>query len=296
MPCRAPKWLLALAALACQVPAHALELTLEPVARALRVDAPVTRPDQLPHSTVTVGRGPIRAAWLAAPTDRYAHAVLGDGLEAAQLRIESANGQTHVATLPATRVFEDLVPRLVALDGAGDDAVMVVESEAGAGAALTLWRFDGVALVRHAASDLIGQPNRWLNPLGAGDFDGDGQLDLAAVLTPHLGGVLTLYHITPPRLIPFARTGDVSTHRLGSTALGLGQVVRVGDRDALLVPDQHHRRLQLLRWDGQWQRLASVALPARIDGALQADGTDRWRLPLDDGRQFRLRLVRDRRM
>ncbi|KAA3649741.1 MAG: hypothetical protein DWQ11_18290 [Proteobacteria bacterium] len=285
--------MLVLAVLAGQVPANALELTLEAAVHTAPADTPAVRPDQLPHSRVALGRGPIRAAWLAAPTDRYAHAVLGDGLEAAQLRIDSADGHTHVATLPATRVFEDLVPRLVALAGAGDDAVMVVESDAAAGAALTLWRVEGAGLVRHAASDFIGQPNRWLNPLGAGDFDGDGQLDLAAVVTPHLGGVLTLYHIAPPRLTPFARTGDVSTHRLGSTALGLGQVVRMGDRDALLVPDQRHRRLQLLRWDGQWQTLASVALPARIDSALQADGADRWRLTLDDGRVFWLRLVRD---
>ncbi len=289
---RAQKVIFGLTCLASLAPAAAFELRVEAAAAPAPMMTAATRPDQLPHSSVATGRGPIRAAWLAAPTARYGHAVLGDALEAGQLRIETAEGQTYTATLPENRVFEDLVPRLLALGAQGDDAVVVVESEADRGAALSVWRFEVGALVRHASSAFIGQPNRWLNPVGVGDFDGDGQPDLAAVVTPHIGGILTLYRISAPQLIPFARTGDVSTHRIGSTALGLGQVLRVGDRDALLVPDQAQRRMRLLRWTGEWQTLASADLPARVGGDLLPDGPDRWRIPLEDGQVVLLRFLR----
>ncbi|TVO51387.1 hypothetical protein [Denitromonas halophila] len=289
---RALHLLLGLVCLSGLAPAGAFELRLALADAVAPVSAAATRPDQLPHSTVALGRGPIRAAWLAAPTDRYGHAVLGDALEAGQLRIDTVDGQAHIATLPETRVFEDLVPRLMALGGGGDDAVVVVESDADRGASLSVWRVDAGALVRHASSAFIGQPNRWLNPVGIGDFDGDGRPDLAAVLTPHIGGILTLYRVAPPRLVPFARTDDVSTHRIGSTALGLGQVLRVGDRDALLVPDQAQRRMRVLRWVGEWQTLASVDLPGRIGGNLVPDGPDRWRMPLEDGQVVVLHFLR----
>lgn len=287
---RALHLLLGLVCLSCLAPAGAFELRLAP-AKAVAPVTAATRPDQLPHSTVALGRGPIRAAWLAAPTDRYGHAVLGDALEAGQLRVETVDGQVYIATLAETRVFEDLVPRLMAL-GEGDDAVVVVESDADRGAALSVWRVDAGALVRHASSEFIGQPNRWLNPVGVGDFDGDGHADLAAVLTPHIGGILTLYRVAAPKLVPFATSGDVSTHRIGSTALGLGQVLRVGDRDALLVPDQAQRRMRVLRWAGEWQTLASVDLPGHIGGNLVPDGPDRWRMPLDDGQVVVLHFLR----
>jgi len=60
-------------------------------------------------------------------------------------------------------------------------------------------------------------PNRWLNPLGVGDFDGDGRLDIALVATPHIGGRLRLYRYQPGRLTLFAERSGVSTHRIGST-------------------------------------------------------------------------------
>ena len=289
---RALHLLFGLLCLSGVAPAVAFELRLEPAEAVAPVIASATRPDQLPHSIVALGRGPIRAAWLAAPTARYGHGVLGDALEGGQLRVETAEGQVHIATLPETRVFEDLVPRLMALGEDGDDAVVVVESDAERGAALSVWRLDAGALVRHAGSDFIGQPNRWLNPVGVGDFDGDGRPDLAAVLTPHIGGILTLYRVAPPRLLPFARTGDVSTHQIGSTALGLGQVVRLGDRDGLLLPDQAQRVLRLLEWDGDWYERASLALPARLAGDLQREADDVWRAPLSDGSTVAIRLRR----
>ncbi|PMR68583.1 hypothetical protein CR158_22340 [Halomonas heilongjiangensis] len=36
-------------------------------------------------------------------------------------------------------------------------------------------------------------PNRWLNPVGVADLSGNGEAEIAAVTTPHIGGVLRVY-------------------------------------------------------------------------------------------------------
>lgn len=246
--------------------------------------APSLRPGQLPHSEVATGSRDVARAWLAHPTDRYPHAVLGDALEAAQLVVEMRDGGTFSVELPPNRVFEDLVPRLVDLDGDGRDEIVVVESDLRLGASLSVYGVRADGLQRRASSGFLGQPNRWLNPLGAGDFDGDGKLELALVATPHIGGVLRLYRYAEPALIPFAELSGVSTHSLGSTQLGLGRVVKRSPRDRLLVPDATMRALRLLEWtpDGVAE-IARVALPSRPEGSLAPAGENRWRLRVGGG-------------
>jgi hypothetical protein len=70
-------------------------------------------------------------------------------------------------------------------------------------------------LVERARSPHTGSTFRWLNPVGVADFDSDGKLDIASVITPHIGGLLTLYHYAPPKLEPFAQAMDTSNHRMG---------------------------------------------------------------------------------
>jgi hypothetical protein len=249
------------------------------------------RPGQLPHSRLAQGTRDIAAAWLAGATDRYAHGVLGDDLEASRLMVETREGNSLRLDLPQHRVFEDLEPRLVDLDGDGRDEILVVESDASLGAALAVYgRIDGRLALR-AMSPFIGRAHRWLNPVGAGDFDGDGKLDLALVATPHIGGILRLYRFEPPALTLFAETGDVSTHRMGRTELGLGQVAPASPRARLLLPDPAQRALRLLEWEPAGMReIARGALPARLDSSLIPAGRDRWRFRLEDGRFMEVRI------
>ena len=60
--------------------------------------------------------GRIASAWLADPTTRYDHGVLGDQIEAAALRLRTRDGKVLTYRLPGDSVFEDLEPRIVALD------------------------------------------------------------------------------------------------------------------------------------------------------------------------------------
>ena len=166
------------------------------------------------------------------------------------------------------------------MDGDGRDEIILVEADTARGAALVVFGLRaaahaapgasaGLSLVELARSPSIGTAFRWLNPAGFADFDGDGRLDIASVTTPHIGGVLTLYHFRPPQLVPFARATDVSNHRYGQLEQQLAAVVKQpGRRPTVLVPDMQHTALQALRWDapGQWSRLDEpVALRARIE-------------------------------
>lgn len=62
-------------------------------------------------------------------------------------------------------------------DQDGRDEAIVVQSYLDEGAALAVFAMgrDGVTFISEVPA--IGRANRWLNPVGAGDFDGDGVVD-----------------------------------------------------------------------------------------------------------------------
>lgn len=248
--------------------------------------------DQLPQSRAVRGKRDIATAWLAGPTTRYQHGVLGDALEASRLMVETQDGDMLMFELPASRVFEDLEPRLEDLDGDNRDEILIVESDVNLGASLAIYGIVEGRMTRRAMTPFLGRPNRWLNPVGAGDFDADGRLDVAIVVTPHIGGILRLYHFTEPTLAQFGETSGISTHRIGSTELGLGQVVPLGsDGDGLLVPDQAHRALILFKWSSNGLRvLDRTDLPSPISSSLTPTSMGRWRFSLDDGRHMEIQL------
>jgi hypothetical protein len=278
--------------LACVQAAANPGLRLQVIDASTLAEAAATRaghPGPLPHSWITHGRRDIAAAWLDGATGRYPHGVLGDDLEGSALAVRSRDGQVHRLTLPGRRVFEDLRVRLADLDDDGRDEMLVVESDADEGASLAVLglRDGGIRLL--ARSPFIGTRFRWLNPLGVGDFDGDGRADVALVRTPHIGGVLEIYRYTPPALTLIARRTGISTHAMGSTALDLGTVLPRAGGDLILAPDQRRRRLLLLSLsEGELQPVAEVALPGALaSGLVPLDGPD----PSLDGRRFTLRTT-----
>ncbi len=240
------------------------KLGLAPVPPAEKMPIPA---DIIPHATIVPGALDIKAAWLAGATARYDHGVLGDSIEAAALKVETGAGKILTYRLPDDSVFEDLTPRLADLDGDGRDEIVVVRSSAGSGAAAVVFGIRDEALALVAESPAIGRANRWLNPVGAGDFDGDGRKEIAVVQTPHLGGVLILYRVAEPRLIEIAREPGYSTHAIGSTVLGMAAVLDL-DRDGtdeILLPDQSRSRLDAIGYvAGAFRVLWSVGTNARI--------------------------------
>lgn len=228
----------------------------------------------LAGSTPASGARDIQLAWLSGPSDRYRHAALGNHTHATTLHALLRDGRQVVRfSLPADRVFEDRLPRLADLDGDGADELIVIESHLARGASLVVYGMDrsgsSPRLVERARSEPVGLM-RWLNPVGVADFDGDGRPDIAAVHTPHIGGVLTLYRYAPPHLAVAGQAGGVSNHRMGSAEQRLSTVLPTPEGPVVVVPDQGYARLLFLRWDGQagWKPAAAPlpleAEPARV--------------------------------
>ncbi|MDP6405888.1 MAG: VCBS repeat-containing protein [Alphaproteobacteria bacterium] len=238
--------------------------------------SPAQRPGMLPGGSVTLGSGRIRAAWLNRPTERYRHGVLGDAIEAGGLAVDLADGRSLETVLGPGSVFEDLAPRLLDVDGNGQSDLVVVRSYLQRGAALAAFSVGTGGLRLLGQSPPIGRPNRWLNPIGAGDFDGDGRIELAAVVTPHIGGVLTLYRLEAGLLRPTTRQRGFSNHAIGSRQLGLAAILDVnGDSVVdLLVPNDNRRSLRVVSFVRRFAELARVDHEAQIASAIVVFGSE----------------------
>ncbi len=274
------------------ITAHGASIELSKVPAPEAVSSVSLLNDQIPHSKIAMGEGVISKAYLASPTRRYDHGVLGDGVEAASLTVILNDGKELRYDLPDSRVFEDLEPRLVDLDGESPEEIVVVETDSKLGASLAVYGLREGKLEKLAATPFIGRAYRWLNPVGAGDFNGDAVMDLALVSTPHIGGVLKLYSYTPPNLTSFAQMSGVSTHSIGSTELGMGRVVEGEKKDLILAPSQFHNKLLLLEWvDGKIVERARVGLPSDVVSALELVGDHQWRFRVKGGDWYRVKAV-----
>ena len=139
----------------------------------------------------TAGAQTIVATDYIEPTERYAHGILGDGIEHAGLEVTLSDGSKRTAVWLELVVFEDTNPCLVDLDGDGAPEVITVETHENFGARLSVWGIDDSnGFVNLAATGYIGRPFRWLAVVGAADIDGDGHMEIAYVDRPHLAKTL----------------------------------------------------------------------------------------------------------
>lgn len=179
----------------------------------------------------------INSATYAAPTDRYAHGVLGDAIEWGELRLQTDNG-TRIFTLPPSRVFEDVAPRLADLDGDGAPEVIVVETLQTAGAQLAIYDETG----KIAATPHIGRTNRWLAPIGAADMDGDGTTEIAYIDRPHLARILRVWRFDNGRLSEVASLSGLTNHRIGERDIG-GGIRDCGDGPEMITANADWTRV-----------------------------------------------------
>ncbi|MBU0954072.1 MAG: VCBS repeat-containing protein [Spirochaetes bacterium] len=207
---------------------------------------------------------------------RYGHFALGRLHEYAVVSASTDSGRKLHFELPAGLVFEDLKPRIVSLAAGAKPLLLTIVSGRDGGARLMLLRQEGDKLVPAAQSEPIGTAMRWLNPVAVADLDGDGMVELAAVITPHIGGTLKIFRLEGERLIEIASLGDFSNHVYGSAELGLSTVLEIAGRMILVVPDSSRRRLRFIAFsNGRLVELGSYPLDQPLNSALK---------PLADGR------------
>lgn len=231
-----------------------------------------TDPDGIPGGTVAVADGDgIVSAWYTEPTGRYPHGALGDKIEAGALVVQDVFGNRTMVRLPSDQVFEDLEPHIADFDRDGRNEVLAIRSSTRAGAQLVVYDLAGGTLIEVSATPPIGRPNRWLNIAGIADFTGDGDIDVAAVLTPHIGGTLQIVTLDRRRFRIVDSEKGFSNHIFGSTELGMSAVARInGDGIAdLAVPDEKRQALRMMTAaGGSLREIARVPLDAPVATAI----------------------------
>jgi len=219
----------------------------------------------LPDGHITTGTGDIARAWLAEPTTRYDHGILGDKIEAGSLVIETRDGKRQTVRLKDDAVFEDLEPRIVDLDRDGHDEIIVVKSYLRHGSSLA------VIGERHGKYEIVaetpplGAAHRWLNPAGIADFNGDAKIDIALVRQPHVIGSLELWRWSGGALRKTAELPDIANHIAGTRAIDMAAVADFdGDGVAdIAAPSLDRTHLRIVSFAPSPREIASVALPAK---------------------------------
>jgi len=219
----------------------------------------------LPDGKVMTGKGDITRVWLADPTQRYDHGVLGDKTEAGALAIETRDSRRYQVKLKDDAVFEDLEPRIADLDGDGHDEVVVVKSYLKRGSALAVIGLRKGKYDIIAETPPLGAPHRWLNPAGIGDFNGDGKTDIALVRQPHVVGVLELWTFSGNALRKTDELPDVANHIIGTRQIDMAASADFdGDgHPDIAVPSLDRSRLRIVSFAPHARDIASVPLPAK---------------------------------
>lgn len=225
-------------------------------------------PNGIPHGYVATNET-AETAWYEGPTDRYQHGALGDIIEAGTLAFR-IDGKTLRFDLPQSQVFEDIAPRFADIDGNGTQDFVTIRSDLKAGAAIAVYTVQDNKIVELVATQPIGLANRWLNIAGIADFNGDGALDIAQVIKPHLTGNLQILTFEDGKLRILESLIGLSNHINGTTELDMSAVADV-DGDSvmdLILPTFGQGSLVAYSFKAGPKRLFSVETPTRISTAI----------------------------
>jgi hypothetical protein len=199
-------------------------------------------------------------AWLNSPTTRYAHGVLGDAIEAGGFSVQM-HGKTITHILEENAVFEDRRVRLHDITGDGKLDAIIIKSYLQRGASIAVYRLNAhAAITPLVESKPIGTPNRWLNIIGIANFLGTGEPIIAAVVTPHLRGIITLYAFRNGELTPINSLEGYTNHIIGERNLDLA---RYGDVNGdgipeIIIPTRERMALAVLSFKDNVAKIIRV--------------------------------------
>jgi hypothetical protein len=231
-----------------------------------------------------------RLLLLGRRTERYAHGVLGDAWEAGSILLLQTQPTLAIISeieLPEHEVLEGVSPIWVDLNGDTEREILVTVSDREKGAYLALYSEDGRQLARSTA---IGRAFRWRHQLTAADFLGNREVEIAAVLTPHIGGVLQFFSWEGNQLHLQAEAQGVSSHQIGSGNLDMALSGDFDDdqRLEILLPNTDYDVLGAFQRDGdgvllKWEIPLGSRLSTNLAGIAFKDGGVGFGLGLQSG-------------
>jgi hypothetical protein len=220
----------------------------------------------------------IVAARYEVPDDVYPHRIMGTLREMRVLAVTLADGATLRFDLrigpDPTHVFEDIAPRVADADGDGITDVVVVETDPERGAQLAIYGLRRGALMKAAATPHIGEPFRWLAPVGIADLNGDGRPEIAYVDRPHLARTLRVWTWGPGGLTEIAALPGLTNHRIGDEVIW-GGIRDCGAGPEMILADAAFEQVMSARLEGNRivaGPLGHPATPAGFSRALSCEG------------------------
>lgn len=242
--------------------------------------------EPLPDTRVV--RAGLGSAALVGPTDRYAHGVLGDDVEASAVETVGDAGDRVRIEIETDVVVEGISPLLADVTGDGQAEILVTVSDEESGARLRLYDQAGGVV---AESEPIGQGYRWLHQLGVGATGPDGETEIISVRTPHIGGVVEAHQLRDGRLERVATQPGYSSHLIGSRNLDMALLADTDadGRSEVVVPTQDMTALGVLTRTGDGFRLLDTLpldgrLASNLAAAVDADGQLHLAVGTSDGR------------
>ena len=153
---------------------------------------------------------------LTGSSKKYNHGILGDTKEAdgfAIIDTDKKPAVRHEFFLKGNNVFETLMPVWTDINLDNKKEIILTKSDSRSGAQLQIYTEDGKLI---ASSDPIGKGFRWMHLIAAAGFGPGGEIEITAVRTPHIGGVLEYYRMKDGKLRVVHKRAGYSTHRIGS--------------------------------------------------------------------------------
>ncbi len=213
---------------------------------------------QLPEQEIAISKDGKMFAQYASPTDRYAHGIMGDAIEAAEL-VVVVDGTFYSLELDNNYVFEDIRPRLANVDEDVSLEIICIRSNLSKGAGIAIYKLNEDGLYEYAFVPEIGIRNRWLNIVAITNLDATDDIELAWIQTPHIGGILKIAKITEGKLQVVDQVSEYSNHAIGERNLCLSVVTLENEKKVIYVSSQDRNSITSFNFNNnKWEELQTI--------------------------------------